>query len=62
MGRDLFEKEQNDLLADLKDIPRKASDRRVCLLNSLDLYIERMLLWYSDLLFEYQYQILDAPT
>jgi len=30
MGRDLFEKEQNDLLADLKDIPKKACDRRVC--------------------------------
>ena len=31
MGRDLFEKEQNDLLSDLKDIPKKACDRRVCL-------------------------------
>lgn len=29
MGRDLFEKEQNDLLNDLKDIPKKACDRRV---------------------------------
>ncbi|KAJ8425689.1 hypothetical protein Cgig2_026211 [Carnegiea gigantea] len=29
MGRDLFEKEQDDLLADLKDVPRKASDRRI---------------------------------
>lgn len=29
MGRDLFEKEQNDLLADLKDIPKKACDRRI---------------------------------
>lgn len=30
MGRDLFEREQNDLLNDLKDIPKKACDRRVC--------------------------------
>uniref|UniRef100_A0A7C9DP58 Uncharacterized protein n=1 Tax=Opuntia streptacantha TaxID=393608 RepID=A0A7C9DP58_OPUST len=29
MGRDLFEKEQNDLLSDLKDIPKKACDRRI---------------------------------
>ncbi|KNA25803.1 hypothetical protein SOVF_003530 [Spinacia oleracea] len=29
MGRDLFEKEQNDLLNDLKDIPKKACDRRI---------------------------------
>lgn len=29
MGRDLFEKEQNDLLTDLKDIPKKACDRRI---------------------------------
>ncbi|KAL8128711.1 hypothetical protein V2J09_017866 [Rumex salicifolius] len=29
MGKDLFEKEQNDLLADLKDIPKKACDRRI---------------------------------
>ncbi|KAL9243478.1 hypothetical protein vseg_017361 [Gypsophila vaccaria] len=29
MGRELFEKEQNDLLADLKDIPKKACDRRI---------------------------------
>jgi hypothetical protein len=27
----LFEREQDDLLADLKDIPRKACDRKVCL-------------------------------
>jgi hypothetical protein len=31
IGRELFEREQNDLLADLKDIPRKSCDRRVCL-------------------------------
>lgn len=30
MGKDLFEKEQEDLLADLTDIPKKACDRRVC--------------------------------
>lgn len=29
MGLDLFEKEQDDLLADLVDIPKKACDRRV---------------------------------
>ncbi|KAL9236579.1 hypothetical protein vseg_011229 [Gypsophila vaccaria] len=29
MGRELFEKEQHDLLADLKDIPKKACDRRI---------------------------------
>ncbi|CAO2823615.1 unnamed protein product [Amaranthus hypochondriacus] len=29
IGRDLFEKEQNDLLNDLKDIPKKACDRRI---------------------------------
>ncbi|KAI4295977.1 hypothetical protein L6164_035970 [Bauhinia variegata] len=29
LGRELFEKEQNDLLADLVDIPKKACDRRI---------------------------------
>ncbi|PON91323.1 Dynamin superfamily [Trema orientale] len=29
MGRELFEKEQDDLLADLVDIPKKACDRRI---------------------------------
>lgn len=29
LGQDLFEKEQDDLLKDLLDIPRKACDRRV---------------------------------
>lgn len=29
MGKDLFEKEQDDLLDDLIDIPKKACDRRV---------------------------------
>ncbi|XP_052202090.1 EH domain-containing protein 1-like [Diospyros lotus] len=29
MGKDLFEKEQDDLLADLIDIPKKACDRRI---------------------------------
>lgn len=29
MGRDLFQREQNDLIADLKDIPKKACDRRI---------------------------------
>ncbi|KAK9673855.1 hypothetical protein RND81_12G194300 [Saponaria officinalis] len=29
MGRELFEREHEDLLADLKDIPKKACDRRI---------------------------------
>lgn len=29
IGKELFEKEQEDLLTDLKDIPKKACDRRV---------------------------------
>ncbi|XP_024631358.1 EH domain-containing protein 2 isoform X2 [Medicago truncatula] len=29
LGKNLFEKEQNDLLADLLDIPKKACDRRI---------------------------------
>lgn len=29
LGQELFEKEQDDLLSDLKDIPKKACDRRV---------------------------------
>jgi EH domain-containing protein 1 len=29
LGQELFEKEQNDLLSDLVDIPRKACDGRV---------------------------------
>lgn len=29
MGKDLFEKEQDDLLEDLIDIPKKACDRKV---------------------------------
>eukprot|EP00244_Chara_vulgaris_P011509 TRINITY_DN5720_c1_g1_i1.p1 TRINITY_DN5720_c1_g1~~TRINITY_DN5720_c1_g1_i1.p1 ORF type:complete len:556 (-),score=109.69 TRINITY_DN5720_c1_g1_i1:1253-2920(-) len=29
MGKFLFDKEQNDLLADLKDIPRKSCDRKI---------------------------------
>ncbi|KAL3636982.1 EH domain-containing protein 1 [Castilleja foliolosa] len=29
LGKDLFEKEQDDLLTDLKDIPKKACDRRI---------------------------------
>ncbi|XP_008449138.2 EH domain-containing protein 1 [Cucumis melo] len=29
LGKDLFEKEQEDLLSDLKDIPKKACDRRI---------------------------------
>ncbi|GAB2224704.1 hypothetical protein Droror1_Dr00005472 [Drosera rotundifolia] len=29
IGKELFEKEQNDLLTDLRDIPKKACDRRI---------------------------------
>lgn len=29
IGKELFEREQEDLLSDLKDIPKKACDRRV---------------------------------
>ncbi|XP_023520754.1 EH domain-containing protein 1-like [Cucurbita pepo subsp. pepo] len=29
LGKDLFEKEQEDLLSDLKDIPKKACDRKI---------------------------------
>ena len=29
VGKELFEKEQDDLLVDLIDIPKKACDRRV---------------------------------
>lgn len=29
IGKELFEKEQENLLSDLKDIPKKACDRRV---------------------------------
>ncbi|KAG0451404.1 hypothetical protein HPP92_026419 [Vanilla planifolia] len=29
IGKELFEKEQDDLLSDLKDIPKKACDRRI---------------------------------
>jgi len=40
LGKELFEREQEDLLSDLKDIPKKACDRRVSLLHSflLSLY------------------------
>ncbi|RRT82895.1 hypothetical protein BHM03_00016312 [Ensete ventricosum] len=31
LGKELFEREQDDLLSDLKDIPKKACDRRVIL-------------------------------
>lgn len=39
IGKELFEKEQEDLLSDLKDIPKAACDRRVSLLI-LFLFIE----------------------
>lgn len=29
LGQELFEREQEDLLTDLRDIPKKACDRRV---------------------------------
>lgn len=42
VGKELFEREQEDLLSDLKDIPKKACDRRVswvlsCLVFSLNI-------------------------
>lgn len=42
IGKELFEREQEDLLSDLKDIPKKACDRRVswvfsCLVLFLDI-------------------------
>lgn len=33
LGQELFEREQEDLLADLRDIPKKACDRRVSWIN-----------------------------
>lgn len=38
LGKDLFEKEQEDLLSDLKDIPKKACDRRVSFPSLLSLF------------------------
>jgi hypothetical protein len=35
IGKDLFEKEQDDLLCDLKDIPNRACDRRVSWISHL---------------------------
>lgn len=45
IGKELFEKEQDDLLSDLKDIPKKACDRRVShlhfhLLNTYKIFID----------------------
>lgn len=39
IGKELFEKEQEDLLSDLKDIPKAACDRRVSLLIYLFLFL-----------------------
>lgn len=36
---ELFEKEQDDLLMDLVDIPKKACDRRVCMLMPFMIFI-----------------------
>jgi len=38
LGKELFEKEQDDLLSDLKDIPKAACDRRVSYLLNQILY------------------------
>ena len=40
IGKELFEREQEDLLSDLKDIPKKACDRRVSLLHSFLLSLQ----------------------
>jgi len=34
LGNELFQKEQNDLLCDLKDIPKKACDRKVSIIHN----------------------------
>jgi len=40
LGKELFEKEQDDLLSDLKDIPKAACDRRVSyLLNQIYFFL-----------------------
>lgn len=44
LGKELFEMEQDDLLADLKDIPKKACDRRV--INSFH-FIETNV-WFQE--------------
>jgi EH domain-containing protein 1 len=36
LGTELFEREQEDLMSDLNDIPKKACDRRVSRLISMN--------------------------
>lgn len=43
LGNELFEKEQDDLLSDLKDIPKKACDRKVSFFYLLKLNFLLML-------------------
>ena len=38
LGKELFEKEQEDLLSDLKDIPKKACDRKVSFPSLLSIF------------------------
>lgn len=45
LGNELFQKEQDDLLSDLKDIPKKACDRKV----SFYLYILSYIIYLSKL-------------
>lgn len=52
IGKELFEKEQEDLLADLKDIPKKACDRRVS--NNVSyLIMYGILIWTAE--FQYDW-------
>jgi hypothetical protein len=46
---DLFEEEQNDLLMDLLDIPKKACDRRVCSPFSTQIFVVFCLSWHAYL-------------
>jgi hypothetical protein len=46
---DLFEEEQNDLLMDLLDIPKKACDRRVCSPFSTKSFVVFCLSWHAYL-------------
>lgn len=45
LGKELFEKEQDDLLSDLKDIPKKACDRRVSSLHTFFLSADLSIYW-----------------
>lgn len=46
IGKELFEREQDDLLSDLKDIPKKACDRRVSSFMTFDKSFFKLLNWF----------------